>query len=74
MSTTSPERPTISEFNPDWAPDGRTIVFQRSQGNDHDIWTMRPDGGVQYLITRNDVFDGFASYFARRNGVQSLVP
>lgn len=53
--------PSISEFNPDYAPDGRTIVFQRSAG-DHDIWTMRPDGSRQYLVTKNGAFDGFATY------------
>ena len=55
--------PSLSEFNPDWAPDGRTIAFQRSHApSDHEIWTMRPGGGVQYLITDNTSFDGFPKY------------
>jgi TolB protein len=52
---------TVSEFLPDWSPDGRSIVFQRSKG-DHDLWTMRPDGSKQYLITRNSAFDGYPSF------------
>ena len=53
--------PSISEFLPDWSPDGSTIAFQRSL-NDHDIFTMRPDGSRQYRITKNTTFDGYPSY------------
>jgi Ca2+-binding RTX toxin-like protein len=29
---------------------------------DHDLFTMRTDGSKQYLITRNDMFDGYPSF------------
>jgi Ca2+-binding RTX toxin-like protein len=51
----------VSEFLPDWSPDGSTIVFQRSMGN-HEIFTMKPDGSSEYRITKNTVYDAYPSF------------
>ncbi len=39
---------------PIWSPDGRRIAFQRTWGNDGDIYLMNADGSGVRRLTRND--------------------
>ena len=38
---------------PSWAPDGRHIVFQRTNGSHTEIWTMLADGTQQHQLTQS---------------------
>ena len=38
---------------PFWAPDGRHIVFERTIGGHHDIWSMLADGTGQRQLTQS---------------------
>ena len=43
------------QTNPDWSPDGSTIVFARSDRSREDLWTVQADGtGARRLVACED--------------------
>ncbi len=38
--------PDFDEAEPEWSPDGRTIVYQSDWAGSYDIWTVPADGGM----------------------------
>ncbi|MFH5884766.1 IPT/TIG domain-containing protein [Halalkalibaculum sp. DA3122] len=46
---------TAREFNPDWSPDGTSIVYEEYIDGKYDIYTINPDGTNKMQITDNDV-------------------
>jgi TolB protein len=50
-----------SEFQHDWSPDGKQIVFARSRNRAYprDIWMMNADGGNPHMIAASPGADEF---------------
>jgi Tol biopolymer transport system component len=44
---------TVDAANPEWSPDGRTILFIPSGPDPQDIYTIRPDGSDLRRLTRD---------------------
>ncbi len=40
------------DWDPDWAPNGGRIIFQSKEGPHWEIWSVNPDGGDLFALTR----------------------
>jgi Tol biopolymer transport system component len=48
--------------NPVWAPDGRTLSFERRRHGNWDVWMMNADGSDQQQLTFSPADDDFARW------------
>ncbi|MBV9696592.1 MAG: CehA/McbA family metallohydrolase [Gammaproteobacteria bacterium] len=40
------------DYQPDWSPDGRSIVFVRAQGNAYELWLLDVASGQSHALTQ----------------------
>ncbi|MBV8783848.1 MAG: PD40 domain-containing protein, partial [Gammaproteobacteria bacterium] len=40
------------DYQPDWSPDGRSIVFVRAQGNAYELWLLYVASGQSHALTQ----------------------
>jgi len=43
----------VTEYNPEWSPDGSKIAFQSDRDGDTEIYTMNADGSSQTRLTNS---------------------
>ena len=56
--TGGPEDPSPAyDFEPDWSPDGRSVVFSRDTEGNLDIWRVESGGGTPERLTRHPAMD-----------------
>ncbi|MFN3763496.1 MAG: hypothetical protein ACK4WK_09895, partial [Anaerolineae bacterium] len=49
--------PDVDEAEPEWSPDGVTIVYQSDRAGSYDIWTVPADGGIPTPLTTSQDLD-----------------
>jgi Tol biopolymer transport system component len=49
----SPPKP-IDYYNPQWSPDGRTLVFESTRDGKFAVYTVAPDGGALTKVTSSE--------------------
>jgi Tol biopolymer transport system component len=62
----SNERPLLAagdvDYDPVWAPDGRSIVFTSDRGGSADLYRVKPDGSALERLTDDPSYDDQAAY------------
>lgn len=42
---------SVDEAEPEWSPDGRTVIYQSDRFGSYDLWTVPADGGIPLRLT-----------------------
>ena len=62
----SDERPLLTDrdvdYDPVWAPDGKSIVFTSDRRGSADLFTVTPDGGALEQLTDDPAYDDQAAF------------
>ena len=48
---------TCDETEPEWSPDGGSVVFQSNCGGSYDVWTVSASGGTPWQLTSESLMD-----------------
>jgi Tol biopolymer transport system component len=54
----------MRDWNPDWSPSGKQIVFESNRDGDDEIFVMNADGTRQKNLTKNDTFNDIDPVFS----------
>jgi dipeptidyl aminopeptidase/acylaminoacyl peptidase len=56
-----PDTDEVDE-NPDWSPDGKTILFDTNRDGQYEIYAMNPDGSNQHRVTNHAALDALPAW------------
>ena len=58
----NPTLPANTSRHPDWAPNGKKILFSSARSGALEVWVMHPDGSHQRQVTHDGTADQYASF------------